>query len=84
MDWICVSPKAGAEWVQRSGSELKVVWPQMGLDLEKLERSQFTHLFLPSIDGPERAANTKKCIAVCLERPSWKLSLQTHKMTGIR
>jgi len=84
IDWICVSPKAGAQWVQRRGAELKVVWPQTGLDLEELERSQFDHFFLQPMDGPEREASLQRCIEQCLERPRWRLSLQTHKITGIR
>jgi 7-carboxy-7-deazaguanine synthase len=84
IDWLCVSPKAGAPWNQRRGSELKVVWPQPGLDLDALEQADFSHRFLQPMDGPQRAANTETCIAQCLARPAWRLSLQTHKITGIR
>jgi len=84
IDWICVSPKAGAPWVQREGQELKVVWPQPGLDLDVLEQARFTHRFLQPMDSPERPHNTEACIALCLARPAWRLSLQTHKITGIR
>ncbi len=84
IDWICVSPKAGANWVQREGHELKVVWPQPGLDLAELESSRFTHRFLQPMDSPQRAANTQACIELCMQRPAWRLSLQTHKITGIR
>lgn len=84
IDWICVSPKAGAAWVQREGQELKVVWPQPGLDLDVLEQARFTHRFLQPMDSPERPHNTEACIALCLARPAWRLSLQTHKITGIR
>lgn len=84
IDWLCVSPKAGAPWVQRQGQELKVVWPQPGLDLDALEAAAFTHRYLQPMDGPAREANTATCIAQCLARPAWKLSLQTHKVTGIR
>lgn len=87
IDWLCVSPKAGAPWVQREGQELKVVWPQpsfSGLDLPELEAARFTHRFLQPMDNPERQRNTETCIAVCLARPAWRLSLQTHKITGIR
>ncbi len=84
IDWICVSPKAGAPWVQRSGSELKVIWPQEGLDLDELERSSFTHRFLQPMDNREQTSNTERCIEQCLRRPLWKLSLQTHKWIGIR
>jgi 7-carboxy-7-deazaguanine synthase len=84
IDWICVSPKAGAEWIQRSGSELKVVWPQPTLSFDELESAEFTHRYLQPMDGPLRAENTKLCIDLCLARPAWKLSVQTHKITGIR
>jgi len=93
IDWLCVSPKAGAPWVQRSGDELKVVWPQNGLDLDALEAADFTHRFLQPMDdtarlglvgGPHNAGNMQACIALCMQRPAWRLSLQTHKVTGIR
>lgn len=84
IDWICVSPKAGAPWVQRAGDELKVVWPQPQLDLAGLEAARFTHRFLQPMDNPERLRNTQACIQLCLQRPAWRLSLQTHKITGIR
>jgi len=85
IDWLCISPKAGAPWVQRSGQELKVVWPQPGLDLETLRTdSDFTHRFLQPMDGPSQSENIALCIDTCLRHPSWRLSLQTHKLTGIR
>jgi 7-carboxy-7-deazaguanine synthase (Cx14CxxC type) len=84
IDWICVSPKAGAPWVQRSGHELKVVWPQLGLDLDALEAADFQHRYLQPMDNLLRTANTERCVALCLQRPAWRLSLQTHKITGIR
>jgi organic radical activating enzyme len=84
IDWLCVSPKAGAAWVQREGQELKVVWPQTGFVLEDLEVARFTHRYLQPMDSPERQRNTEACIQLCLERPAWRLSLQTHKITGIR
>ena len=84
IDWLCVSPKAGAEWVQRRGSELKVVWPQPGLDLDMLEQADFTYRYLQPMDGPLQASHIEQCIAQCLARPAWRLSLQTHKITGIR
>ncbi|MDB5889547.1 MAG: hypothetical protein JWP47_378 [Polaromonas sp.] len=84
IDWICVSPKAGAPWVQREGHELKVVWPQMGLNLDELEAARFTHHYLQPMDNILQAENTQRCIALCLQRPAWRLSLQTHKLTGIR
>lgn len=85
IDWLCISPKAGAPWVQRSGQELKVVWPQPGLALDALEaQGQFAHRFLQPMDGPAQAENTALCIDTCMQRPGWRLSLQTHKLTGIR
>ncbi len=84
IDWICVSPKAGAPWIQREGQELKVVWPQAGFELSELEAARFTHRFLQPMDNARRADNTQACIALCMQRPAWRLSLQTHKITGIR
>lgn len=85
IDWLCISPKAGAPWVQREGQELKVVWPQPGLDLDELARDgRFTHRFLQPMDGPAQAAHIALCIDTCLSHPDWRLSLQTHKLTGIR
>jgi len=84
IDWICVSPKAGAPWIQREGQELKVVWPQPAFDWAELEAARFTHRYLQPMDNPERLRNTQACIQLCLERPAWRLSLQTHKITGIR
>ncbi|WP_198969622.1 7-carboxy-7-deazaguanine synthase [Xylophilus sp. ASV27] len=85
IDWLCISPKAGAPWVQKRGQELKLVWPQPGFDLDALEAgTDFTHRFLQPMDGPAQAANIAHCIATCMQRPAWRLSLQTHKLTGIR
>ena len=84
IDWLCVSPKAGAPWVQREGQELKLVWPQAGFDLEELEAANFTQRYLQPMDNPQRSDNTQACIALCMQRPAWRLSLQTHKITGIR
>ena len=85
IDWLCISPKAGAPWVQREGQELKVVWPQPGLDLDELARTgRFANRFLQPMDGPDQAANIALCIDTCMRHPGWRLSLQTHKLTGIR
>lgn len=84
IDWICVSPKAGAPWVQREGHELKVVWPQPSFDLDELEAARFGHRYLQPMDNASRGANTGICIALCMARAAWRLSLQTHKITGIR
>ena len=83
IDWICVSPKAGADFVQRRGSELKLVWPQPGFDLDELARLDFQNFFLQPMDGPNRIANTDAIVAACLANPRWRLSLQTHKLIGI-
>ena len=84
IDWICVSPKAGAPWVQREGDELKVVWPQPALDWAELQAAHFSHRYLQPMDNPDRQRNLDACIALCLAQPAWRLSLQTHKITGIR
>jgi 7-carboxy-7-deazaguanine synthase (Cx14CxxC type) len=83
IDWICVSPKAGARLRLRQGEELKLVYPQNGLDPEALEELLFDQLWLQPMDGPARAANTAAAVAFCLEHPKWRLSLQTHKIIGI-
>ena len=83
LDWVCVSPKQGADLVARRGSELKVVYPQPGQDLDALGRLDFQHFFLQPMDGPDRAANTAAAVAYCLAHPHWRLSLQTHKFIGI-
>jgi organic radical activating enzyme len=84
LDWVCVSPKAGAELVADSGDELKVVYPQAGLLLEELEQLSFKHFFLQPMDGPAQEANTRGALEYCLEHPKWRLSLQTHKFLGVR
>ncbi len=83
LDWICVSPKSTAELKQVSGDELKLVYPQADAPPEKFAELKFRNFFLQPKDGPERDAATKACIAYCLEHPQWRLSLQTHKITGI-
>jgi len=84
IDWICVSPKAGAEFVQRIGHELKLVFPQSGAEPERYDRCSFQHFFLQPMDGPAREANTRAAIDYCLTHPRWRLSLQTHKLLGLR
>ena len=84
LDWICISPKAGAPLRLTQGHELKVVVPQPELDLDALAELPFTHRYLQPMDGPALAANTQWAIAHCLADPRWRLSLQTHKITGIR
>ncbi|WKB51178.1 7-carboxy-7-deazaguanine synthase [Eleftheria terrae] len=84
LDWICVSPKAGAPLKQTRGQELKVVVPQPGLDLDALAALDFRHHFLQAMDGPAVADNTRWAIAHCLQDPRWRLSVQTHKVLNIR
>jgi 7-carboxy-7-deazaguanine synthase len=84
LDWICVSPKAGAPFVQTSGNELKLVYPQEHAPPEKFERLDFEHFFLQPMDGAETAFNTERAIEYCLAHPRWRLSIQTHKLVGLR
>jgi 7-carboxy-7-deazaguanine synthase (Cx14CxxC type) len=84
IDWICISPKAGADFVQRSGNELKLVYPQVGADPAQYEALPFEHFFLSPMDSPQREANTTAAIAYCMAHPQWRLSLQTHKFIGVR
>jgi 7-carboxy-7-deazaguanine synthase len=83
IDWVCVSPKARADLVLRSGDELKIVFPQDALDPETLALLDFQHFFLQPMDGPERVRNTELAMRYCLEHPQWRVSLQTHKLLGI-
>jgi organic radical activating enzyme len=83
LDWICMSPKAGAQLVQRSGDELKVVYPQAGFDPSEFVSLSFRHFFLQPMDGPSKAVNTQLAVEYCMEHPQWRLSLQTHKILGI-
>jgi 7-carboxy-7-deazaguanine synthase len=83
LDWVCVSPKAGAPLVANSGSELKLVFPQQGLAPEDLSGLAFSHFWLQPMDGRDLAANTAAAIAYCLDHPRWRLSLQTHKFIGM-
>lgn len=83
VDWICVSPKAQALVVQQSGHELKLVYPQKGVDPARFEDWEFERFLLQPMDGPDRVANTQAAIAYCLAHPRWRLSVQTHKFLGI-
>jgi 7-carboxy-7-deazaguanine synthase (Cx14CxxC type) len=83
IDWICVSPKAGATLAQTWGQELKLVYPQDGAPPELFDQLDFEHFFLQPMDGPDRARNTKLAVAYCLAHPRWRVSLQTHKLLGI-
>ena len=84
IDWICVSPKAGAPVVQTSGDELKLVYPQRELMPESVAGLAFAQRYLQPMDGPDRAANTALAVRYCQDNPGWRLSLQTHKILGIR
>ena len=83
IDWLCVSPKAGAPLAVSGGDELKLVFPQEAAPPARFEALDFTHFLLQPMDGPQRAANTEAAIAFCLANPRWRLSLQTHKYLGI-
>lgn len=84
IDWVCVSPKAGSEVVQRAGDELKLVWPQPGSDIDAIEGWNFGHWLIQPMDSAAAAANTQAAIDLVLARPRWRLSLQTHKLLGLR
>lgn len=84
IDWICVSPKAGAPFVQRGGDELKLVYPQQGAEPELFEGLAFDHFLLQPMDGPEAVRNTRAAVDYCLAHPRWRLSLQTHKTIGVK
>ena len=83
IDWVCVSPKAQAKVVQARGQELKLVYPQPGVDPARFEGLDFERFLLQPMDGPDRTANTEAAIAYCLAHPRWRLSVQTHKYLGI-
>jgi 7-carboxy-7-deazaguanine synthase (Cx14CxxC type) len=83
LDWICVSPKAGSEVVQRRGDELKLVWPQTGIDPGELEGWDFDHFLVQPMDCEQREAALEAAIALAMERPKWRLSLQAHKLIGL-
>jgi 7-carboxy-7-deazaguanine synthase (Cx14CxxC type) len=83
VDWICVSPKAGTQVVQRSGDELKLVWPQDGIDPEALLDWDFRHFILQPLDGPEREESRRATIAYVMAHPRWRLGLQAHKLIGM-
>jgi 7-carboxy-7-deazaguanine synthase (Cx14CxxC type) len=84
IDWLCISPKAGAPLVQRAGDELKVVVPQPALDMAELGALPFQHHRVQPMDGPLVKQNTEWAVQWCLAHPRWTLSLQTHKLLGIR
>jgi 7-carboxy-7-deazaguanine synthase (Cx14CxxC type) len=83
LDWICVSPKAGAPLKQQTGHELKLVFPQAGAEPEQFAGLAFRHFFVQPMDGPRREENTRLAVEYCLGHPQWRVSLQTHKIVGI-
>ena len=83
IDWLCISPKAGTEVVQRSGDELKLVWPQEGVDPADLESGTFGHFLVQPMDCEAREEALGAAIRLVMERPRWRLSLQTHKLIGL-
>ena len=84
IDWICVSPKAGADWVQKTGNELKLDYPQPTLMPDALTTTNFDHYLLQPMDGLFQKQNTRKAIDYCQQNPDWRLSVQTHKFLDIR
>jgi len=84
INWTCVSPKAGTTLALRAGDELKLVYPQPGAEPERFEDLSFGEFLLQPMDGPDVAANTAAAVRYCLQHPRWRLSLQTHKILGIR
>jgi 7-carboxy-7-deazaguanine synthase len=83
IDWLCVSPKAGTEVVQRSGDELKLVWPQDGIDPAELEGWRFDHFLVQPMDCAEPEAAIQAAVNLAMERPKWRLTLQAHKVVGL-
>ncbi len=84
MDWICVSPKAGARLALRAGQELKLVYPQVGAEPENFADLAFERFSLQPMDGPDVVENASRAVEYCLRHPQWRLSVQTHKSLGIR
>ena len=83
LDWVCISPKAGTDVVQRSGNELKLVWPQAGIDPEALEAWAFDHFLVQPMDCEAREAAIDAAVRLAMERPKWRLTLQAHKVVGL-
>jgi len=83
LDWICVSPKAGTDVVQRSGDELKLVWPQRGIEPGDLESWRFDHFLVQPMDCAERDEAVRAAIELVMNRPKWRLTLQAHKVVGL-
>jgi 7-carboxy-7-deazaguanine synthase len=84
IDWLCISPKAGSVVVQRSGDELKLVWPQAGSDTNAMEQWAFDHFLVQPMDCADAEAARQEAIVFVMDRPRWRLTTQTHKMLGLR
>lgn len=84
IDWVCISPKAGSTVIQQRGDELKLVWPQDGTDLDAIERWDFSHFLVQPLDSAEAEANRDAAIALAMARPKWRLTIQAHKLLGLR
>ncbi|WP_293879751.1 7-carboxy-7-deazaguanine synthase [Sphingomonas sp.] len=84
IDWLCISPKAGSTVVQRAGNELKLVWPQPGSDIDAMLGWSFDHFLIQPMDCDDRAAARESAIALVMEHPQWRLTLQAHKTLGLR
>ena len=84
IDWICMSPKAGSHIVLRAGNELKLVFPQPGAEPERFTQLDFKHFMLQPMDGPTVRGNTDQAVRYCLDHPRWQLSVQQHKLLGLR
>ena len=84
IDWVCISPKAGSEVVQRAGDELKLVWPQPGTDVDMIEQWDFAHFLVQPMDDANARANVEAAIGFAMARPRWRLTLQAHKLLGLR
>ncbi|AJP70903.1 7-carboxy-7-deazaguanine synthase [Sphingomonas hengshuiensis] len=84
IDWVCISPKAGSVVVQQRGDELKLVWPQPGSDIDAIERWDFAHFLVQPLDSAEADANRDAAIALAMARPKWRLTVQAHKLLGLR
>jgi organic radical activating enzyme len=84
IDWVCVSPKKNADLVLKSGDELKLVYPQKNFNPKQFESLDFTYFSIQPMDGKQLQKNILKCVSYCMENPVWRLSLQTHKIIGVR
>ncbi len=84
LDWVCMSPKANTDIVVKRGNEIKIVYPQRGIDPVDFEGYDFNHFLIQPMDNEQQSDNIQAALAYCLKNPKWRLSLQTHKITGIR